>query len=245
MSAMATSDAAALAVEGLSAGYGDIQVLRDIAFAVPKGRMVAVLGANGAGKTTLLSAIAGLLPARGGRVRLYGDDVTGRSAVQMAARGLALVPEGGRLFPFMSVEDNLELGAYLPSARAGAAERAEEMMALFPILKERRRQLAGRLSGGERQMCAIARALMSRPTLLMLDEPSAGLSPLMAARVLETIAGLVAGTGLTAIVVEQRVTEILAIADEAHVLDHGRLVKSGLARDLRDDPQVRETYMGL
>jgi branched-chain amino acid transport system ATP-binding protein len=145
----------------------------------------------------------------------------------------------------MTVEENLELGAYIPSARKTARQRMDEVMAIFPILKERRGQLAGKLSGGERQMCAIARALMSHPSLLMLDEPSVGLSPLMAERVLETVAGLVKSEDLTVIIVEQRVTEVLEIADTGHILDHGRIVRSGTGIELLHDRNIQETYMGL
>ena len=234
-----------LQVEGLDAGYGEIAILHDVRFDVAQGEIAAIVGANGAGKTTLLSAIAGLLAPRRGRVTFSGELISGRKAHELPGRGLALVPEGGRLFPFMSIEENLELGAYAPKARATVRHRMDEVMAIFPVLNERRKQLAGRLSGGERQMCAIARALMCRPSLLMLDEPSVGLSPLMSERVLDTIARLVRTERLTAIIVEQRVTEVLEIADRAHILDHGRIVRSGPADQLRNDRQLQETYMGL
>ena len=239
------SDRVTLSVENLSGGYGNIAVLHDISFDVHAGKIVAIVGANGAGKTTLLSTIAGLLRPTRGRVLFQGADVTACPAHKLPGRGLALTPEGGRLFPFMSVQENLELGAYAPAARVAAAARMEEVMTIFPVLRDRRTQLAGRLSGGERQMCAIARALMCRPSLLLLDEPSVGLSPLMAERVLETVAALVRTEKLTVIIVEQRVTEVLEIADEGHVLDHGRLVRSGPAEALRNDPYIQETYMGL
>jgi branched-chain amino acid transport system ATP-binding protein len=241
----AVCTAAHLSVEGLSAGYGDVPVLHDISFDVPRGRIVAIVGANGAGKTTLLSAIAGLVRPSRGRVAFDGIDIAGTATHSLPGRGLTLVPEGGRLFTFMTVRENLELGAFAPAARAETARRLEEVVSIFPILGERRDQLAGRLSGGERQMCAIGRALMSGPSLLMLDEPSVGLSPLMAERVLETVAGLVRKNGLTVVIVEQRVTEVLTIADEGHVLDHGRLVHSGTAEALRNDRNVQHTYMGL
>lgn len=234
-----------LAVEKLSAGYGDIPVLHDISFDVPRGRIVAILGANGAGKTTLLSALIGLIRPSQGRVMFDGADVAGVPAHALPGRGLTLVPEGGRLFPFMTVRENLELGAYHRAARAESARRMDEVMTIFPILAERGDQLAGRLSGGERQMCAIGRALMSAPSLLMLDEPSVGLSPLMAERVLDTVATLVRTRSLTVVIVEQRVTEVLAIADEGHVLDHGRLVHSGSADQLRRDRSIQQAYMGL
>jgi branched-chain amino acid transport system ATP-binding protein len=234
-----------LVVEGLCAGYNDLHVLHEVGFSVPTGAITAIVGANGAGKTTLLSAIAGLLRPSAGTIRFRDRDITRTRADALPALGLALVPEGGRLFPFMSVEDNLRLGAYSPAARAGMAARIKEVTAAFPVLAERRDQFAGKLSGGERQMCAIARALMCRPRLLLLDEPSVGLSPLMAERVLEIVVGLARDEGLTVVIVEQRVTEVLEIADEAHILDHGRIVRSGPARQLQADRSIQEAYMGL
>ncbi|MFT6773297.1 MAG: branched-chain amino acid transport system ATP-binding protein [Paracoccaceae bacterium] len=234
-----------LRVEGLCAGYGAASVLDNIAFDVPRGSIAAIVGANGAGKTTLLSALARLIPVTGGKVLLNGADITNARAADLPDLGVALVPEGGRLFPFMTVRENLELGAYAPGARAGAAARMAEIMEIFPILADRRGQLAGRLSGGERQMCAVARALMSRPRLLMLDEPSVGLSPLMTEHLLTTVTRLAKGEGLSVVIVEQRVTEVLAIADDAHILDHGRIVRSGPAGAMMQDKQIRESYMGL
>ena len=234
-----------LSVQNLHAGYGDVAVLHGISFHVAPGAIVAIVGANGAGKTTLLSSIAGLNRASAGQILFAGHDIAHRRADELPEQGLALVPEGGRLFPFMTVRENLELGAYARSSRGHIAQRLDEVQEIFPILKDRQAQMAGKLSGGERQMCAIARALMSKPKLLMLDEPSVGLSPLMAERVLETVAKLAAGGGLTVIIVEQRVTEVLEIAHEAHILDHGRIVQSGSARIMLTDPMVQETYMGL
>jgi len=234
-----------LTVDQLSAGYGDLPVLHNVSFSVETGNIVAIVGANGAGKTTLLSTIAGLIRPRQGHITFLGSDIAGYEASELPSRGLVLVPEGGRLFPFMTVEENLELGAYVPSARGTVKQRMDEVMTVFPVLRERRRQFAGKLSGGERQMCAIARALMSRPSLLMLDEPSVGLSPLMAERVLETIADLAQSTALTVVIVEQRVTEVLEIADKGYILDHGRIVQAGTGNELLHDQNVQETYMGL
>jgi branched-chain amino acid transport system ATP-binding protein len=234
-----------LRVEGLHAGYGDVPVLHDVSLEVTEGEIVSIVGANGAGKTTLLSAIAGLLRPTRGRIVFRDRDITAVPAHDVTALGLAMVPEGGRLFPFMTVEENLELGGYAPTARAGSAQRVEEMMALFPILRERRQQLAGKLSGGERQMCAIARAMMSRPRLLMLDEPSVGLSPLMVERVFEIVEALATREGLTIVLVEQNVSEALALASRAYVLDHGSIVRTGPAAELRGDRYIQETYMGL
>ncbi|WP_460451030.1 ABC transporter ATP-binding protein [Alsobacter sp. SYSU BS001988] len=234
-----------LVVEDLSAGYNDMPVLHEVSFRVPKGAVTAIVGANGAGKTTLLSTIAGLIKPSRGRVTFGGRDVTGIRADALPGLGMALVPEGGRLFPFMTVQENLQLGAYAPTARTHMAARMREVMDAFPILLERQDQHAGKLSGGERQMCAIARALMCRPTLLLLDEPSVGLSPLMAERVLEIVTRLARDEGLTVVIVEQRVTEVLEIADEAHILDHGRIARSGLAAQFLTDRSIQETYMGL
>ncbi|MDO9526740.1 MAG: ABC transporter ATP-binding protein [Gemmobacter sp.] len=234
-----------LIITGVCAGYGDVAVLHDISFAVPRGKIVAVVGVNGAGKTTLLSAVAGLITPTRGSVVLDGADITRMPAHRRTALGLAMVPEGGRLFPFMSVRENLELGAYSSASQSTLGARMAEVMDMFPILRDREDQLAGRLSGGERQMCAVARALMSRPRILLLDEPSVGLSPLMTEKVLDTVADLAAREGLSVIIVEQRVTEVLAMADLGHILDHGRIARSGLASDLRSDRKVQETYMGL
>lgn len=234
-----------LILEHVSAGYGDLSVLHDVSFAAETGSVVAIVGANGAGKTTLLSTIAGLIRPSAGRILLDGADIARRRADELPGLGLAMVPEGGRLFPFMTVEENLELGAYTPAARAGMAVRMQEVAQAFPVLMERRGQLAGKLSGGERQMCAIARALMCRPRLLLLDEPSVGLSPLMAEKVLEIVAGLARNEGLTVVIVEQRVTEVLEIADEAHVIDDGRIVRSGTAGELMADRSIQEAYMGV
>jgi branched-chain amino acid transport system ATP-binding protein len=239
------SEAAVLDVAGLTGGYGDAIVLRDVSFGVAAGRIVAVVGANGAGKTTLLSMLAGLVRPTAGRIRFAGRDIAGLPAHTLPALGLALVPEGGRLFPFMTVRENLELGAFMPGARGAAARRMDEVTELFPVLRERGGQLAGKLSGGERQMCAIARALMSKPALLMLDEPSVGLSPLMAERVLDIVAQMARRERLTVVIVEQRVTEVLEIADEAHILEHGRLARSGPAAELKADRKLQESYMGL
>ncbi len=234
-----------LTVEHVSAGYGDAAVLRDVSFEARLGEIVAIVGANGAGKTTLLSTIAGLVRPTAGRITFRGTPIDRRPAYGLASDGLCLVPEGGRLFPFMTVEENLQLGAFASRARAGMAKRLDEVMAMFPVLQERRTQLAGRLSGGERQMCAIGRALMAKPALLMLDEPSVGLSPLMVGRVFDIVTRLARQDGLTIVLVEQNVTEALEVADRAYVLDHGSIVRSGEAASLRGDREIQEAYMGL
>ena len=234
-----------LEVAALSAGYGNLTVLSEISVHVDPGEVVAIVGANGAGKTTLLGAIAGLVQARHGHVRYEGQELRGLGADRIVERGLALVPEGGRLFPFLTVLENLELGAFPKRARGEAKAKLEEVFRLFPILAERRGQLAGKLSGGERQMCAIARALMSGPRMLMLDEPSAGLSPLMVGRVFDLIQQLASEKQLTVLLVEQNVTEALEVARRAYVLERGRMVKEGSAATLAEDPEVREAYMGV
>ena len=236
---------AILSVTELYSGYGDVPAVEDVSLEVREGEIVSVVGANGAGKTTLLTTIAGLLRARSGRVSYRGLDLTSLPAQRIAESGIAMVPEGGRLFPFMTIQENLELGAYVKTARAGTAERMREVMEIFPILSERRGQYANQLSGGERQMCAIARAMMSRPSVLLLDEPSVGLSPLMFARVFEIVQDLARREGLTVVLVEQNVEEALEVAQRAYVLDHGRIVREDEAAALRGDRQVQETYMGL
>ncbi len=234
---------ALLELQGVTAGYGDATVLWDVSIAVMPGEVVAIVGANGAGKSTLLSTIVGLVRPRAGQISFRGADILHRPAHKLPGDGLALVPEGGRLFPFLSVRENLLLGAF--SARPGLDARMAEVMAIFPVLAERQEQMAGKLSGGERQMCAIARALMCRPALLMLDEPSVGLSPLMVERVFDVVERLARDEGLTVVLVEQNVGEALEVSDRAYVLDHGRVTEGGPAAALRDDPAIRETYMGL
>jgi len=236
---------ASLRVEGLRAGYGQAMVLDDIDMTIEPGEVIAVVGANGAGKSTLLNAIAGAVMPASGSILLDGENITACAAHELPRKGLALVPEGGRLFPFMTVADNLELGGFSLPDRRGIAARMEEVMELFPILRERRDQLAGHLSGGERQMCAIARSVMCRPKLLMLDEPSVGLSPKMVGQVFALVQSLASREGLTVMLVEQNVAEALEVSDRAYVLDHGRIVRTGKSSDLMDDPAIQSAYMGL
>lgn len=234
-----------LQVQGLRSGYGQLAVLDDVALQVAPGEIVAVIGANGAGKSTLLLTIAGHLRPFSGRIDFDGQDITGLPAHEAAPRGLVMVPEGGRLFPFMTVLENLQLGAYHRVARERMAQTLEEVMETFPILAERRDQLAGRLSGGERQMCAVARAVMSLPKLLMLDEPSLGLAPIMVDRVFEKIGRLVKSKALAVLLVEQNVGNALRLARRGCILDHGRLVKEAPAETLLHDEDVQRSYMGL
>ena len=212
---------------------------------VARGEIVSVVGANGAGKTTLLLTISGHLRAQAGRVTFDGMDTTNVPAHAAAERGLVMVPEGGRLFPFMTVLENLELGAYHSVARARMRESLDEVMTLFPLLAERRTQLAGRLSGGERQMCAVARAMMALPKLLMLDEPSLGLAPIMVDKVFDMVSALVKAKGLSVLLVEQNVGNALRMCERGYVLEHGGIVKTGLGADLLRDPDVQRSYMGL
>ncbi len=237
--------AGGLQVEKVNSGYGDVAVLRDVDMHVDEGEVVAILGANGAGKTTLLRTIAGMIRPSSGRITFDGEDISAMPAHAVVARSLTMVPEGGRLFPFMSVQENLELRAFTPSAGRGLAATLREVVELFPILAERRHQLAGNLSGGERQMCAIARAVMSNPRFLMLDEPSLGLAPVMVERVFELIRSLVARRGLTVLLVEQNAVDALETCGRAYIIEQGRLVKSGEGQELLADPAIQKAYLGL
>ena len=234
-----------LSVESLCSGYGELPVLDHITLDVGQGEIVSVVGANGAGKTTLLLTVGGHLRPFSGRVIFDGDDITAMAAHDAAARGLVLVPEGGRLFPFMTVLENLELGAYHKVARSHMEESLEEVLTMFPILAERRSQLAGRLSGGERQMCAVARAMMARPKLLMLDEPSLGLAPIMVDKVFDLVRGLVQSKGLSVLLVEQNVGNALRLCQRGCILDHGRILKVAHGAELLRDPDIQRSYMGL
>ena len=236
---------ALLTVDKISSGYGDIPVLRNVSLHVGANEIVSVVGANGAGKSTLLRSIAGLLPCTQGTIRFDGERIDGLPAHQVVVRNLVMVPEGGRLFPFMSIQENLELGAFNSSARPQLDKTLEEVFTLFPILSSRRLQLAGSLSGGERQMCAIARAVMSRPKLLMLDEPSLGLSPIMVEHVFEIIVSLARSKKIAILLVEQNVGDALDMAQRGYVVERGQIVKTGSGRDLLADPEVQHAYLGL
>jgi branched-chain amino acid transport system ATP-binding protein len=232
-----------LRVEALEAGYGKAQVLFGVDLEVVENELVALLGANGAGKTTLLRAISGLVRPWSGRVLLEGQDLGGLSPAKRARMGLGHVPEGRQLFPLMTVEENLRLGAaFLAPGRE--REGYERVYGLFPRLAERRRQLAGTLSGGEQQMLAIGRALMGFPKILLVDEPSLGLSPRLAEEVLLALKA-VAGEGVGVLLVEQNVALTLDVAERAYVLEHGRVVLEGPASALAQDPRVREAYLSL
>ena len=233
-----------LDVRNLHAGYGEVAVLRDVSFAVTDGAITALIGSNGSGKTTMMRAVAGLLPARSGRIDFAGRDLTHARPSERVEAGLALVPEGRLVFPEFTVEDTLRVGAYCTRARAGMAERKAQMYALFPRLYERRRSPAGALSGGEQQMLAIARGLMSAPSLLLLDEPSLGLAPVVVAQLFDAIVAI-AKSGVAVCLVEQDVNLSLEIADYAYVLENGAIVLRGPARELIQSDQVRTSYLGL
>jgi branched-chain amino acid transport system ATP-binding protein len=232
-----------LEVHELVAGYGHVEILHGVSLQAPKGRVTALLGANGAGKSTLMRSIAGLLPPSEGRIVIGGADFTRLATHQRVERGVALVAEGRQLFPGLSVAENLRLGAITRRGRDGLSRRLDEMYALFPRLAERARQSAGTLSGGEQQMLAIARGLMSAPEVLLLDEPTLGLAPTMCQTIYRTIRDL-AARGLTILLAEQNVPQALALATTGHVLENGRIVLSDTAAALAEEPRVRSAYMG-
>ncbi len=234
-----------LSVDNVSSGYGLTPVLRDVTMHVDAGEVVAVVGANGVGKSTLLRTITGLVHPSAGDITFDGARITAMAAHAIVGHGLATVPEGGRLFTFMTVLENLELGAFAPASRPEVGRSLDEVMALFPILSERRNQLAGSLSGGERQMCAIARALMSRPRMLMLDEPSLGLSPMMLEKVFDLVRAVVASRDLTVLLIEQNVGDALEMANRAYVIEGGRIVKTGPGGELLNDADIQRAYLGL
>jgi len=232
-----------LEVERLQVAHGDAVAVWDVSLSVGDRELVTVVGPNGAGKTTLINAIAGLLPIRAGTVRLQGIDLAPVPAHELCRHGIALVPEGRRLFPAMTVEENLEIGCYALPARSSRRDSLERVYAIFPLLRERRRQWAGVLSGGQQQMLAIGRALMARPRLLLLDEPSLGLAPALVDHVFEVIAGIHAD-GVAVLLVEQNITQALAIAARAYILEQGRIVAEGAPDALAQDARIREAYLG-
>jgi branched-chain amino acid transport system ATP-binding protein len=235
---------ALLTVDHLEVRYGDLIGVADVSLSVPTGAVVALLGSNGAGKTTTLNAIAGLIPATGGSITFAAERIDGRPAYAIVRKGLALSPEGWRLFVQQSVENNLLLGATPLAHRSRIPALLDRVYALFPQLAERRRQRAGTMSGGERQMLAVGRALMSEPKLLMLDEPSLGLAPAVIETMYETLARL-HREGLTILLAEQAIEMALEVADHAYVLQVGRSVLSGPARQIAEDPEVQRIYLGV
>ncbi len=232
-----------LEVKNINAGYGDVQVLWDVSLHVEEGEIVALVGSNGAGKSTLLKVISGIVQPMSGEIFFAGERITGLPSEQIVARGIVQVPEGRRLFPEMSVEENLLMGAYTRRDN-GVMRDLEWMYQLFPILGERRRQEAGSLSGGEQQMCAVARGLMGRPKLLLIDEMSLGLAPIIVDDLIEIVAQI-NEQGTTILLVEQDVQVALEQADRGYVLEVGHVVMEGPARVLLEDPRVREAYLGI
>src|SRR5512139_4000179 len=231
-----------LALEKVEVHYGGIRAVKGIDLVVGQGELVCLIGANGAGKTTTLRAITGLAHAAG-RIVYDGEDIAGRRPHEIARKGIALVPEGRGVFPQLTIEENLAMGAYTRRDRAAIAADADRVFTLFPRLKERRRQTAGTMSGGEQQMLAIGRALMSRPRLLLLDEPSMGLAPIMVERIFEVIR-LIAAEGVTMLLVEQNAKLALEASARAYVLESGLVTITGESRDLLGNPQVRQAYLG-
>jgi branched-chain amino acid transport system ATP-binding protein len=233
-----------LELSQVTAGYGAFTALWDVSLRVAVGEAVAVVGPNGAGKTTLLRVISGLIAPRSGRIAFEGADLAGHPAYDVVAHGIAHVPEGRRLFPQLTVAENLKMGAFLPSARSHFHESLERVYTLFPVLAERQRQRAGSLSGGEQQMLAVGRALMSRPKLILFDEPSMGLAPVMVLRLFDLIRR-VREEGYTILVVEQNVRQVLKLVDRAYLLEVGRIKVEGRAAELAEQDFVRQAYVGL
>jgi branched-chain amino acid transport system ATP-binding protein len=233
-----------LKLEGIDAFYGDLQALYDVSLTVEQGRVFALVGANAAGKSTTLRVISGLVTPRGGRVVLDGQDLTRVPAHARVDLGIVQVPEGRRLFPFMTVAENLLLGAHTRRGRAEREATLKDVYSMFPVLEERRAQLAGSLSGGEQQMCAIGRALMARPRVLMLDEPTLGLAPVLVKQIFDTVRTINAG-GMTILLVEQNVRQALTLAQRAAVLESGHLVLHGQGAALLGDERLKRAYLGL
>jgi branched-chain amino acid transport system ATP-binding protein len=235
--------AALLELEKLEVAYGGIHAVKGIDLVVRQGELVCLIGANGAGKTTTLKGITGLQPVKAGRIVYDGNDVTGKPAFQLVRKGLSMVPEGRGVFGALTIEENLAMGAYSRRDRKQIRQDVERVFGLFPRLKERARQTAGTLSGGEQQMLAMARAIMSRPKLLLLDEPSMGLAPLMVQKVFETVLAI-SGEGVTILLIEQNAKLALEVSNRGYVMESGTITLSGDARQLLSNPKVREAYLG-
>ena len=233
-----------LSLAAVSAGYGSFQALFGVSLDVSRGEAVGVIGPNGAGKTTLMRIISGIIPMREGTMTLEGQSIGGLPAHRIVEQGIAHVPENRRLFPRLSIEENLRIGAFIPAARARFSDQLDWVYNLFPRLKDRRSQLAGTLSGGEQQICAIGRALMSKPKVLLMDEPSAGLAPLVVQQVFELVRKIRA-EGLTVLIVEQNVQQVLDVVDRAYLLEVGAIKLSGTAAELKGNGFIRAAYMGL
>src|SRR5438128_11754245 len=233
-----------LTMKSVDAGYGTFQALFGVSLEVEAGEAVGVIGPNGAGKTTLMRVISGLIRPRSGAISMQGADVVRTPAHRIVSLGIAHVPENRRLFPRLTVEDNLKMGAFMPEARARFAERLAFVFDLFPRMKERRKQLAGTMSGGEQQMCAIGRALMSDPKLLLLDEPSAGLAPVVVQSIFELVRKICA-EGYTVLIVEQNIRQVLKVVSRAYLLEAGRIKMSGLAQDFLTTDTIKQAYLGV
>ena len=233
-----------LSLASVSAGYGSFQALFSVSLEIARGEAVGVIGPNGAGKTTLMRVISGMLPLNEGSMTFEGQAIGGMPAHEIIEHGIAHVPENRRLFPRLSVEENLRVGAFIPAARARFAEQLDYVYSMFPRLKDRRAQAAGTMSGGEQQMCAIGRALMSKPKVLLMDEPSAGLAPLVVQQVFDLVAKI-REQGLTVLIVEQNVQQVLEVVDRAYLLEVGAIKLSGTATELKGNSFIRESYLGL
>ena len=232
-----------LEIEGLECRYGKVSAVRDLTLEVREGELVTLIGANGAGKTTTLKAISGILPPAAGRIAFDGEDITRASARAILAKGIAHCPEGRHVFPYMSVQENLDMGCYLRRDPGGIAQDLRKVFERFPVLEERRRQMAGTLSGGEQQMLAIGRALMSRPRLMLFDEPSLGLAPNLVETTFEIIAEIRA-QGVTVLMVEQNAYAALELCDRSYLLESGEVTLTGSGEELLDNPHVKEAYLG-
>jgi len=233
-----------LSVKSLNVFYGDAQALWDVSFEIPANKMVTIIGSNGAGKTTLIKTISNLIVPKSGEIRIDGQVTTGLPAHRVVTLGVAHVPEGRQLFPMMTVYENLIVGAILPEAKRRRSETLQEVFELFPVLGKRRDQLANTLSGGEQQMLAIARGLMLRPKLILLDEPSLGLAPMLVSQIFEIIKEI-KNRGITVLLVEQNVHRSLELADQGFVLENGRITMQGTGSELLDNDHIREAYLGL
>ncbi len=233
-----------LKINNINVAYGDIQVLFDVSLHIEKGEVVSIIGANGAGKTTTLKTISGLLHPAKGSIMFNDETIDNLSPEKIVEKGIIHVPEGRKLFPFMSVEENLEMGSYNSRAYDKRFETMEEIFELFPRLKERRKQMAGTLSGGERQMVAVGRGLMAKPDILMFDEPSLGLAPVIIKNIMD-IVKKIADSGTTIILVEQNIHVSLSISNRAYVLEQGYVVNSGNAKQLLNDPSVKKAFLGI
>ncbi|MCV0439405.1 MAG: ABC transporter ATP-binding protein [Hydrogenophaga sp.] len=232
-----------LKVSGLKVAYGGIKAVKGIDLEVREGELISLIGSNGAGKTTTMKAITGSLGYEAGNIEYLGQSIKGKGAWDLVRQGLAMVPEGRGVFTRMSITENLQMGAYIRNDKGGIAQDIERMFGIFPRLKERKDQLAGTMSGGEQQMLAMARALMSQPKVLLLDEPSMGLSPIMVDKIFEVVRD-VSQQGVTILLVEQNARRALQIADRGYVMDSGEIIMTGNGRDMLDDPKVRAAYLG-